>query len=228
MVFVDSNQASKPLRHSASSPFLTPDSALRRLLVGNGRFSANQLSRLNQNFDRLSELAEKQTPFATILTCSDSRVPPEIIFDQGLGDLFIVRVAGNVVASTELGSIEYGLSILKTPILFVLGHSGCGAVSAALGNSLPFGHIRTLVEAIQPAATMSRGQPGDVISNAVRANILFQLDQLRQSNIVARLLDEQRIKLVGGCFDFITGRVVVENILTTSYSSIRANYKNTF
>lgn len=202
--------------------------ALQALLAGNTRFINNQSQHPNQSLNRLTDLSQNQNPFATILTCSDSRVSPEIVFDQGVGDLFIIRVAGNIINSTELGSVEYGVSVLQTPILLVLGHSNCGAVKAALSKDRAFGHIETLVQAIQPAVEHVKHQPGDTVKNAVRANVLWQTESLRRSNIIARLLEESRLEIVGAYFDLTTGKMTILNILTVAQTSIEPNYINTF
>lgn len=145
---------------------LTADQALRKLIAGNQRFIHKRTTHAD-HLTRLEAVAPKQTPFATILGCSDSRVPIEVIFDQGLGDLFVIRVAGNVVTPTEIASIEYGTSVLKTKVLLVLGHRSCGAVSAALKGAALMGQMNVLVDSIQPAVARSAKQPGDPVENAV-------------------------------------------------------------
>ncbi|WP_416673727.1 carbonic anhydrase [Egbenema bharatensis] len=207
---------------------LTADQALRKLLAGNHRFVRQKAHNPNQSADRLSELSKEQKPFATILGCSDSRVPLEVIFDQGLGDLFVVRVAGNVVTPSELASIEYGVSILQTRVLLVLGHSQCGAVKAALTGGQLIGHLHTLTDLIQPAIARSLRQPGDAIDNGVRENILLQTERLRNAPIVAQLLDEKRLQLVGGYFDLKTGEVSILSIATSQQATIRTHGKPVF
>ncbi|MBW1784728.1 MAG: carbonic anhydrase, partial [Deltaproteobacteria bacterium] len=136
----------------------------------------------NQTSERRLELKAGQDPFAVILGCSDSRVPPEIIFDQGLGDLFIVRVAGNVVDDMVLGSIEYAVSHLKAPLIVVLGHSHCGAVTATLSSHGPLaGRLGCIAEAIQPAINRVMDQPGDPLDRASRANAEMVAEHLRKS-----------------------------------------------
>lgn len=201
---------------------LTADQALQKLIVGNKRFINHQTIRLD-HLTRLGEVAQKQTPFATILGCSDSRVPLEVIFDQGLGDLFVIRIAGNIVTPTELASIEYGTSVLNTKVVLVLGHGSCGAVSAALKGGHLMGEMSTLIDSIQPAVSRSSNQPGDRLENAVRENVFLQMERLKESMVIARLLDERKIKLVGGYFDLKTGRVSIFNVLTSQSPTIRVN-----
>jgi carbonic anhydrase len=201
---------------------LTADQALRKLIAGNQRF-VNQRTTNTNHLIRLEEVAPKQTPFATILGCSDSRVPIEVIFDQGLGDLFVIRVAGNVVTPTEMASIEYGTSVLQTKVVLVLGHRSCGAVSAALKGGHLMGQMNVLIDSIQPAVSRSSKQPGDSVENAVRENIFLQMERLQQSSILTRFLYERQIKLVGGYFDLNTGKVSIFKVLTSQQSTIRVN-----
>jgi carbonic anhydrase len=212
----------------STSDTCTPDRALRTLLAGNYRFVQQKANNPNQTCDRLIELGKEQKPFATILGCSDSRVPLEVIFDQGLGDLFVVRVAGNVVTPVELASIEYGVSILKTSVLLVLGHSQCGAVKAAIAKKQLIGQLNTLIDLIQPAIARSSSQPGDGVENGVRENVLFQIDQLRKTPVIAQLLNAKQLRLVGAYFDFKTGKVSVLSIITASQPKICKNGKTIF
>jgi len=146
---------------------LTPDEALNKLLEGNKRFVESKRLNPNQDTVRVSEVAPGQAPFAAILSCADSRVVPEIAFDQGIGDLFVVRIAGNIAMIEDIASEEYGVAVLGTSILVVLGHERCGAVEAALkGGELP-GLIQSLAFAIHPAIESSEGQPGDRLTNAI-------------------------------------------------------------
>jgi carbonic anhydrase len=166
---------------------LTTDQALRKLLAGNYRFVCHRTNNPNQSIDRLNELSNEQN---------------------------VIRVAGNVVTPSELASIEYGVSILQTKVLMVLGHSLCGAVQAALTGGHLIGHLNTLTDLIQPAIARSSRQPGNVFEAGVRENILLQTDRLRQSSVIAQRLDEKQLKLVGGYFDFKTGDVSILTIMT--------------
>src|SRR5215831_9940530 len=160
---------------------ITADSVLAELKAGNQHHVRHQYQHPRETAARQRELTGGQHPHAQILSCSDSRVPPEIIFDQGLGDLFVVRVAGNVATDTELGSLEYGAEHLHIPLLVVLGHERCGAVTAAVQGGPPEGHIVSLVNLIKPAVERSRALSGDPVSNAVRANVEMVVKQLRST-----------------------------------------------
>jgi carbonic anhydrase len=148
------------------------DQALSALLAGNQRFVSGRTNHPDQKMSRVKELAKTQHPFAAVLGCADSRVDPDIIFDQGLGDLFPVRVAGNIVDDAVLGSLEYAVEHLQCPLIVVLGHEGCGAVTAAVNGGEPGTHITFLVDAIAPALAQAKALPGDLISNTVRLNAL--------------------------------------------------------
>ena len=155
-----------------------PDSVLARLLEGNKRFVSGQLVHPGRRPEDFAALAEGQAPVAIIVGCADSRVAPELVFDQGVGDLFVVRVAGNIVSGagpTVKGSIEFAVAELGARLIMVLGHSQCGAVKAAIehidaNDALP-GSIRDLVDVIRPAVAAVRGKPGDKLDNAIKANV---------------------------------------------------------
>ena len=187
---------------------VTADSALAELKSGNARHVEHRYQHPHQTADRERQLTSGQHPHAQILSCSDSRVPPELIFDQGLGDLFIVRVAGNVAADTELGSLEYGAEHLHIPLLVVLGHQHCGAVTAAVDGSEAQGHIRALVNLLHPAVEKTRGLPGDAVENAVKANVEMVVKQLRTSTpILAGLVSQGKVRVVGAVYSLDTGKV---------------------
>lgn len=186
-----------------------PEAALQELMAGNQRFSEHHQAFPHQAKNRLKEVSQSQHPFATVLTCADSRVPVEILFDQGVGDIFDVRVAGNIVTPVVMGSLEYAIELLETPVLIVLGHERCGAVTAAVQNSPLPGAIGTFVEAILPAVEASKGQDGDPIENAVQQNVRYQLEQVKKSELVARRLAAGSLKLVGSRYDLDTGEVSI-------------------
>jgi carbonic anhydrase len=188
---------------------LTPDAALEKLMAGNRRFVQHQPSYPHQSQKRLAEVAQAQHPFATILSCADSRVPAEILFDQGIGDLFDVRIAGNIVTPESLGSLEYAVALLNTPLLMVLGHERCGAVTAAVQNKALLGEIGSFVKAIMPAVDQVKGQAGDPVENAVVANVLYQMNQLQRSKLLSEALQSGQLKLVGGRYDLDTGSVTL-------------------
>ncbi|MBD2353305.1 carbonic anhydrase [Tolypothrix sp. FACHB-123] len=186
---------------------ITPDAALKELLDGNDRFVKAKKRYPNQSIKRLQEVAKGQKPFASILGCADSRVPSEIVFDQGLGDLFVCRVAGNIAPPEEIGSLEFGSLVLGAKVIMVLGHERCGAVDATIkGASVP-GQIGSLLEAIKPGVERAKGQPGDPLENACKANILVQVEKLQSSPVLAELIKEGKLKIVGGYYDLDTGKV---------------------
>jgi carbonic anhydrase len=187
--------------------------ALQRLLDGNKRYVSTNYAHPDQTAARRIAIANAQYPFACILGCSDSRVPAEIVFDQGLGDLFMVRVAGNVASAGEvLGSIEFAVAELQVPLVLVLGHKRCGAVTAAVDAVVrgvtPPGHIDSLVRAIRPAVARVEGALGDMLDNAVRANVELVVAQLvRSEPILAPAVREGRVRITGARYDLDTGQV---------------------
>ena len=187
---------------------LTPDSVLAELKNGNAHHVRHQYQHPHETTARQRELVTGQHPHAEILSCSDSRVPPEIIFDQGLGDLFVIRVAGNIAADTEIGSLEYGDKHLHIPLLIVLGHERCGAVTAAVEGGEAEGHLGALVSLIKPAVDKTRGMPGAPVANAVRANVQMVVQQLRSSTpVLSELVAQGKLKIVGGVYSLETGQV---------------------
>jgi carbonic anhydrase len=191
----------------------TADEALQRLLEGNRRFSTNQPAHLNQTSPRRLEVAQAQHPFAIIFGCVDSRVPPEIIFDRGLGDLAVIRTAGHVLDRTTLGSIEFGVLELGIPLVVVLGHERCGAIKATVESLAHHrqepGQIKLLVEAISPAVEKARSQPGDLVENAVRVNVELTVSHLKTSPVLAEAMTKGRLKIVGARYDLDTGSIAV-------------------
>lgn len=189
---------------------ITPDAALQKLMDGNRRYIDQKRTFPDQSRSRILEVAKGQNPFATILGCSDSRVAPEILFDQGLGDLFDIRVAGNFIDNVVLGNMEYAVLELGVPLLVVLGHERCGAVKAALDGKPVPGHIGSLVRAIKPAVSATKGQPGDAWDNAVRANVKMSVNNLKaRSPILAKAIKAGTLKVVGGRYDLDTGTVEI-------------------
>jgi carbonic anhydrase len=187
--------------------------ALQRLIDGNARFVGGTPLHRMPSHDQLTHLTGAQHPFATILGCSDSRVPPELVFDQGLGDLFIVRVAGNVVGTEILGSLAYALGHLTTPLFVVLGHDGCGAVRAALqaraGGTTEPGSLAELLDGILPALEgIDPGAPPDVqLHRAVEANVRCAVRRLAATPGGRAALAKGHIQLVGALYELATGRV---------------------
>ncbi len=196
------------VKQAQASPLsLTPDAALQKLIEGNQRFVQHQPQYPDQSAARLLEVAQSQHPFATILSCADSRVPAEIVFDQGIGDIFDVRIAGNIATPEALGSIEYAVTLLDSPLLMVLGHERCGAVTAAVQKEELLGDISTFVKAIKPAVDKVKDQPGDTVENAVVANVQYQIEQLKRSRLLTERLESGKLKIVGGRYDLDTGKV---------------------
>lgn len=182
--------------------------ALERLQAGNQRYVAGQMNHPRQDANQRQSLSGGQQPFAVILGCADSRVSPTVVFDQGLGDLFIIRVAGNIADDAVLGSIEYAAANLETPLVVVLGHSKCGAVGATVaGGELP-GHLPSLAAAIQPAVDSVQNQPGDVVDNAVRANAKLVAQQLSTNEpVLAGLVKAGQLQVVAARYDLDSGQV---------------------
>jgi carbonic anhydrase len=191
-----------------AEPNVTPDSVLAELKTGNAHHVRHQYQHPHETLARQRELVTGQHPHAEILSCADSRVPPEIIFDQGLGDVFVVRVAGNVATDTEIGSLEYGAVHLHIPLLVVLGHESCGAVTAAVQGGNAEGHIAALLSLIKPAVDKSRSLPGNPVANAVRSNVQMVVQQLRSSTpVLSELIAHGKLKIVGGVYSLETGEV---------------------
>lgn len=188
---------------------MTPDEALRQLMEGNQRFTEHKQKYPHQGVMRLKEVAKGQKPFAAILGCADSRVPSEILFDQGLGDLFVCRVAGNIAIPQEVGSLEFGTAVLGAKVIMVMGHERCGAVAATLkGDPVP-GQIGSLLDAIRPSLARAKNQPGDALENACKANIAYQVEKLKTSPVLADLVTKGNLKIVGGYYDLDTGKVAL-------------------
>lgn len=194
---------------STSPESLSPDAALQKLIDGNQRFVAHHPQYPDQSELRLHEVAQAQHPFATILSCADSRVPAEIVFDQGIGDIFDVRIAGNIATHEAIGSIEYAVVLLNSPLLMVMGHERCGAVTAAVQNESLLGDISTFVKAIKPAVEKVKSQSGDAVENAVVANVQYQIERLKRSKLLTEQVESGKLKIVGGRYDLDTGRVSI-------------------
>lgn len=188
---------------------ISPEESLIRLKEGNKRFVTGKSSRPRQDFSRIKEVAEGQYPFATIIGCSDSRVPNEIIFDQGLGDLFIVRTAGQVSSYASWGSIEFAEEILGTKLIVVLGHTKCGAVNAAVGLPEVPGHIVTLINAIKPAVEKAKKtESTNLLDAAIRENVAMQVEQLKGLEpVLAKRVREGSIKIIGALYDLNSGEI---------------------
>lgn len=199
--------------NAAAPTGMSPDQALDLLKAGNAAFQTDSPVRAATGRARRLEIAQGQHPFAVYVSCSDSRVSPEILFGRGLGELFIVRNAGNMVDTAAMGSIEYAVSQFGTPLIVVMGHERCGAVAAALSvvdeNRTFPGSIGTMLEPIIPAVLAARGEPGDRLNNCVRANVRRTVARLRtaSSDLLLEPQRQGRLKVVGADYDLDTGAV---------------------
>jgi carbonic anhydrase len=182
----------------------TPQAALDRLTEGNRRFVSGRTLSIHQDMNRVKEIASRQTPFAAFLGCADSRVPIELVFDQGFGDLFVTRIAGNIASSENIGSLEFGTQILGAKVLYVLGHSACGAVAATMqGTEVP-GQISGLFQYIRPAVKVAKGN----MEVAVRENVRNQAQLLAESSpVISRMVQRKELIVTGGVYDLQTGLV---------------------
>jgi len=190
---------------AAAQSTLTPDAALKKLMDGNQRYVAGQLQSLDEDLSILkARTAEKQEPFAAILSCADSRVPVEFVFDQSIGQLFVVRVAGNVASPEITASLEYGVAVLGTKVLVVLGHGNCGAVKATIeGKPVP-GQISALYAPIRPAVAASGGK----LDVAIDANARIQATLLSEASpVIAGAIKEGKLTVVPARYDVVTGKV---------------------
>ena len=206
--------AADPPKPGAAPPAnaIAPAEALKRLMEGNARYAANTPNQRDFTAGRAAR-SQAQYPIASILSCADSRVVPDHVFDQNPGDLFVVRVAGNVVSPDLLASLEYGVQFLGVPLIMVVGHSGCGAVDAAIkvlkAKAVLPGHLPELVTAIKPAVIVAeRTQTGSLLDNAIAENVRRQVARLKASPPVVQVAYAGRkIDIVGGVYDIATGRV---------------------
>jgi len=203
-----------PALAAGAGPGVSPDEALTVLKNGNARFVAGKPQYPHQNKERRVQTATKgQAPFATILSCSDSRAPVELIFDQGVGDLFVVRVAGNVAGTDEIASMEYAAEHLHTPLLVVLGHTKCGAVTAVLENAKLHGSLPSLAAKIKPAAFKTRMahkdlKGEDLLAATIKANVHQAMaDLLVRSRIIKDLIKAEKLKVLGAIYDLESGKV---------------------
>ncbi len=204
--------AAAPASADPAAPPMPAD-PLGELINGNADYLKDEAKHPRQDASRRKDTAEGQHPFVTIVSCSDSRVPPEILFNQGLGDVFSVRVAGNVVDTDEMGSVEYGVGHLGTPLLVVLGHTRCGAVTDAAMHAATHGHVPALLEKIRPALEATKARfpdlvEKDLVPGAIKANVLHTMaDLLKSSPEVRERVKGGKLTVVGGVYDISTGAV---------------------
>ena len=186
---------------------LSPDAALQQLIDGNRRFADGHMTSFDEDLTLLkTKTAEKQEPFAALLSCADSRVPVELIFDQSIGHLFVARVAGNIATSAMIASLEYGVAVLGTKAIIVLGHANCGAVKASIEAKAVPGQISALYPYIRPAVD----QAGPDLEAAIKANAKIQAALLRQASpVLAEHIKQNQLKIVAGYYDLASGTVTV-------------------
>jgi carbonic anhydrase len=200
---------------------MDPYYGIKKLIYGNNRFSDGQSVKPRQTPEDLKAFESGQKPFATIVGCSDSRVPNEIIFDQGVGDLFITRTAGQVMAAASYGTIEYGTEVLNSRLIVVLGHQSCGAVGAAMQlPENPPGHVVTLINAIKPAALRAKAQglgENETLNYAIKENVLEQVNLLRNLEpVLSRRSEKGEILIVGAVYNLESGKVeFIEETITS-------------
>ena len=186
---------------------LSPDAAMRQLIDGNGRFAEGRMTSFDEDLSILkTKTVEKQEPFAAVLSCADSRVPVELIFDQSIGHVFVARVAGNIATSAMIASLEYGVAVLGTKAIMVLGHANCGAVQASIGAKAVPGQISVLYRYIPPAVD----QAGPNLEATIKANAKWQAALLRRSSpVLAEHIKQNQLKIVAAYYDFASGRVSI-------------------
>jgi carbonic anhydrase len=187
---------------------MTDNPIFKKLLKGNERFAKGQSGHPKNSPSARRKCAQGQSPPAAVLACADSRVAPEILFDQGLGDLFVTRVAGNILNPMILGSLEYAVEHLGTRLIVVLGHKRCGAVSAAVsGKALP-GHLSSLTKPIAGAVKKTQKQPGDTVDNAAKENVRRVVKKIRNCKpMLDKMVDKGTLEVVGAFYDLDTGKV---------------------
>lgn len=213
-VFLSLAVLASPVLASSASSGISADEAARILKEGNGRYVDGKLRHPRQDRERRALTAgQGQHPLATVLSCADSRVPPEIIFDQGIGDIFVVRVAGNVSATDEIGSIEYAVDHLATPLVMVLGHTQCGAITAVVDEAKLPPNIASLVEPIRPVVAKAREDHPEaakevLLNAAIKANVWQSIaDMLGQSSIIRDKIRDGQVRVVGALYEIDSGQV---------------------
>jgi carbonic anhydrase len=186
---------------------LSPEAALQQLIDGNRRFAEGHLTSFAEDLEILkAKTVDKQEPFAAVLSCADSRVPVELIFDQSIGEIFVTRVAGNIASSAMIASLEYGVAVLGTKAIIVLGHTNCGAVKASIEAKAVSGQISTLFPYIRPAVD----QAGSNLEAAIKANAKIQAALLRQSSpVLAEQIKQSRLKIAAAYYDLTSGNITL-------------------
>jgi len=211
LIFAGGLQGEEPAAPPKPQNVLTAEQSLKRLKEGNERYVSGDMKDRDFKPERAA-LVRGQNPFASVLSCADSRVAPEYAFDTGRGDLFVVRVAGNFVSKEGLASLEYGVLALHSPLIVVLGHDSCGAVNSTINavtkNARFPGHISEIIDAIKPAVRAAEGDAGDLLENSTRENVLRNVERLKDSTPILReAIAEGRLKVVGAIYHLDSGRV---------------------
>ncbi|TDC83075.1 carbonic anhydrase [Micromonospora sp. KC606] len=201
-----------PVAVADEQPVTTPRQAIDRLMRGNVRFVSGQMRHPHLSPDYRAQLAKGQHPFAQVLTCADSRVAPEFVFDQGLGDLFVERNAGNIAEPVVVGSMQYAVHELKVPLILVLGHQKCGAVTAAVeaveNNSQPTGtDLDAIINAIRPAVEKVKHSGGDIVDKAVRQHVADMVAKLRAKPVLQPAIRAGALQVIGGRYTLDSGKV---------------------
>ncbi len=194
--------------NQTTTTIMEAQEALNLLKEGNARYVRGELKHPHTDASWRDSLQEGQHPFAVILSCADSRVVPELAFDQGLGDLFVIRVAGNIAKEKVIGSIEYAVKYLGSKLVVVMGHEKCGAVNASLGDTDPGGHIGAIIEKIKPAVYMAKRMKGDLLTNSIKVNAQIVAEELKESKPI--LIDSVKaggVKIVSAYYKLATGEV---------------------
>jgi carbonic anhydrase len=203
---------------------VSSEQAIQKLMEGNARFVSGNVTHPDQSTDRRTELVSEQHPFVIIVGCSDSRVLPEIIFDQGLGDVFVVRTAGEVMDNVTLASIEYAVEHLNVPLIVVLGHDSCGAVTAVIKDEEVLGHLGSLVNFIQPAVDEAKveGNEKQLLNNSINNNVKNVVKELNTSKpILSEKVKEGELKVVGACYHLDNGTI---EILEESFPGLQGPF----
>lgn len=189
----------------AAEVSVSPGEGLKRMLAGNERYTKDKLEHPNRDLTRRESLVSKQTPFAVVIGCSDSRVTPEIVFDQGVGDLFVVRVAGNVMDPVELASVMYAIDYLHASLVFVLGHEGCGAVKAVLAHQTE--DIQPIAKRVEASIAEFAKTKSPSLEEAVKANVKGVIAELKKDESLVKMLSEKKLGIVGGYYNLGSGKV---------------------
>lgn len=207
LLFVFSTQSAS-IASEAGAHSVNGKEAHKMMIEGNKRYVSEKATHKHQDSTRRMDVTGGQHPFAIVVSCSDSRVPPEIIFDQGIGDLFVIRLAGNIVDDAALGSIEYAIEHLGTKYIMVLGHESCGAVKATVDGGEAPGHIGSIVKAIKPAIDSVRGRTADLPEVGMRANVAMTVQMLKTADpFLKPLFEKGELMIVGARYDLDDGRV---------------------